>query len=193
MAEEVTLALLILGTVVFMFFAFYMYFTLGNKNIRTLLVMSLPMLKKGRVLDIHLARNRTVNLQLLAIEKNRLAKHTIKDGKDITKNKDIDPGSNFIEPGSNTPTFFTTDGSSITLDPTKGKGLSEMDEITVNNAFEAGAALSDYVLNSSNRPDIKGMGFGILVAVLTVAVLFLVGMMFQVNGNQITIIELLAG
>ncbi len=145
------------------------------------------------MLDIHLKRNRTVNFQLLSIEKNRLTEYTIKDGKDVIRNKDIEPGSNFIEPVSNAPTFFTVDGATSTIDPTKGKGMSEMDEITVNNAFEAGAALRDFILSNEGKADIKGVGMGIMIAVLVVAVLFLVGMIIQINGNQVTIIELLGG
>ncbi len=87
-----TLLLFLFGTIFFLFFMFYVYLTLGNKNIRTLITMSLPMFRKGRVLDIHLKRNRTVNFQLLSIEKNRLTEYTIKDGKDVIRNKDIEPG-----------------------------------------------------------------------------------------------------
>lgn len=189
MVELETILLIAFVIILFIFFLIYAMMTIGNKHIRTLLIASIPRLRGNRVLDIHLLKNRTVNLQLVESKGSKLEKHGKEDGVEFTKNKLAEAGTNFTEPTTNTQIFFTMDGLDKTFDPTKSPTMSEMDEITVEQAFNAGQSYRDYIIDMVKPKELKGTALIAVVALGIIFLAFVVGMLYQVNANQLAIIE----
>lgn len=173
-------------TILILFLVFYFYFTLFNPQIRTLLFASIPFLNKGRVVIGNFHSSRKFNLELVKVNENILEKYPKEAGLEKYKlNREIDPGTHYTEPGSNRPIYFVTAGLAKTFDPIVSRSPSKVDNIIISQSMETGKEIQKFLYNLENPKETKGPKL-IMVAVAAILVgLFVAGMLWQVNVNQI--------
>lgn len=178
--------ILIFGTLFFLTIIIYFWFTWMNPQIRTLLIASIPFFSKGRVLMGNFHSSRKFILELVPVNEGKLEKYPMKNGiEDYKKNRDIDPGTHYTEPGSNRPIYFVTAGLAKTFDPILNRNPSKVDNIIISQSMETGKEVQKFLYGLEQPKDMKRNRM-IMIALAAILVgLFVVGIMFQVNQNQI--------
>lgn len=184
---EIILIMIFL-TIIALFLVLYFYFTLFNPQIRTLLFASIPFLNKGRVVVGNFHSSRKFKLELVKVSENVLEKYPKSAGVDeYKKNREIDLGTHYTEPGSNRPIYFTTAGLAKTFDPISNRSPSKVDNIIISQAMETGEEIQKFLQRLDQPKEMRGPRL-VAVALLAILVgLFLLGMLWQVNANQLEI------
>jgi len=184
---EVSLTVLLISGFIGIFMLFYIYVTAGNKNIRTFLIAALPFLRRGRVLNINFLKNRQVVFEMVKAEDNKLIKFNKEDGKDYIKNREITPGSSYVEPFSNSSIYFTMTGNAKTFDPTIEESQTALDEITQMKGFDLGQEVAQYQEGLSGKKEISGINVNTLFFVVVIALVFFGAMLYMMNTTLLEI------
>lgn len=190
MALLETLLLIFFGSIIAIFVLFYFWWTLTNHNLRTLLWASIPFLRGQKVLGFHFIGNRTYKLDLVPVEKNKLQKWKLKDGKRVLANKEIEKGTYWKDISTGTVTFFTADGAPKTFDPVVNKpGVNYVFEDMLKNAFDTGIEWKELLKEMSPTHELKGVSLGVAIILMVVFVAFMIGMQFSLNSQLGTIVQ----
>ncbi len=190
MAGELTLILLIFGTLFFLVSGFFFYWVLTNHNLRVMLMASIPFMRRGRVMDFHFINDRTYKLSLVDVVGNELQAKRIKDGQEVLKNKKIEKGTFWKDLTSGTMTFFTADGVPSTFDPTAT--MQNMDfnvDTMLTAAFDTGSQWNKLLTNMTPNDQLKGWPLAVVIILGLVFVAALVGVLFSVNGQIAVLTE----
>lgn len=186
------LLFMLIGTLIFLFLGLYFYFTLGNRQIRTLLIASVPFLNKGRVLMGNFHSSRRFFLELVPVNEGTLEKYPKSAGvEEYKKNREIEPGTHYTDPGSNKPIYFVTAGLGKTFDPVSQRSPSKVDNLIVSQSIETGKEIQKFLYGLEQPKKIKGPTMTAIAIVLILLGVGLLGMLFQINNNELQMIQAL--
>ncbi len=168
MAILETAAILIL--VVLMMLMLFIF--LRTPNQRTLFRMSIPAMNRGKVLNINLTPERTIEFDLVRIDENQLKKKDV-DHPDAFLNKDIEKGTMYVEATSGKPTYFSVPGSLKTVDPARGADPAALDDRLARKLISLGEKRAEHRFKKSGQQQetIAGISPAVLALVVVVAII----------------------
>ncbi len=168
---------------------FFIYFTLSSHNVRVLVQAAIPKLRNSRAINIDILKNGDIIFDLVKVEGNKLLKYGKEDGRDFVKNREITPGTKFIDPSSNAPIYFTVTGNSKTFNPTTNESQTEVNEMTAMKMFELGQDVEKYHLAFEGKKDVAGFTVEKALIVVVLVLVFVGMMLFSMNNILLEIAQ----